>query len=322
MEKLERRVIVSEVKIHDLSRKLEEILRKIGFRAKGKVFIKPNMCMPIYVPGAVTSPHVLCHLVKLLRKTAEEVVVGESDGYNYSCDLAFKKTGIKAAVEGAGGKIINLSKDNLVQVNVEGLSIKKLFLPKTLFEVDSIVNVPVMKTHEFTTYSGALKNLFGLIPDRKRIFLHPHIDEVLFALYKLTKPVTVMDALIAMEKNGPTRGVPIKMNLILASKCPIALDLVATEIMGLDWRKISHLNYVLQKTKIDKRNIKVLGIKARHFRKFASPVADLPVKAQLAIYRHVLMTKIVFSSPELVKVIQKIVALYRSLRRYSLQISA
>ncbi len=315
MEKTTKEVIISEVEGQNLAEKLEENLQKLNIKVKGKVLVKPNMCMPEYVPGAVTSPKVIYHVVKLLKKTSEEVIVGESDGYNYSCDKAFEKTGIKEAAEKAGGRTINLSKDSLVQVNLKGSKIRKLFLPKTLFEVDSVIDVPVMKTHEFTTYSGAIKNLFGLIPDRKRIFLHPYINEVLFWLYMLTKPVTIMDALTAMERSGPTRGTPVKMNLILASRCPIALDMVAAEIMGLDWKRISHLSYIVQKTKMDKRNIKVVGYKKEYLRNFATPVVDLPVKMQLKIYKYSLLTKLIFSCPELTRILQKIVIYYRNFRR-------
>jgi len=313
MVKPAREVVISEVEGEGLAKNLEQTLQKLHFKAEGRILIKPNMCMPKYVQGAVTNPKIIYHLVELFRRSAEEVVVGESDGYNYSCDLAFERTGIKKATEKAGGRTLNLSKDKLVQVNIRKSRVKRLFLPKTLFEVDSIVNVPVMKTHEFTIYSGALKNLFGLVPDRKRIFLHPHLNEVLFALYKLTKPMTVMDALVAMEKNGPTRGVPVKMNLILASDCSIALDLVATEIMGLDWRKIDYLSYAVQKTKINRENIKLNTCLDKYRRCFSPPTADLPVKLQLKIYKHSLLTKLVFSRPELVKNLQKITLYYRAL---------
>jgi len=315
MGTLTKKVVISKVEGTDLAEKLEEVLKKIGFKAKGKVFVKPNMCMLKYVPGAVTSPKVIYHLVQLFRNSAEEVIVGESDGYNYSCDLAFEKTGIKEAAEKAGGRTLNLSRDRLVQVNIEGFRVKKLFLPKTLFEVNSIVNVPVMKMHEFTTYSGAIKNLFGLIPDSKRIFLHPHINEVLFILYKLTKPITVMDSLTAMEGSGPTRGSCVQMNLILASECALALDIIATEIIGINWREISHLNYIAQKTLIDRQSIRVIGLDAKYYRKFILPTIDLPVKIQHKIYKHASLTKVVFSQPELIKVLQKVVLCYRRLRK-------
>ncbi|MBC7129800.1 DUF362 domain-containing protein, partial [Candidatus Bathyarchaeota archaeon] len=215
---------------------LEEVVREAvdftGFRAKGTVVIKPNICMPKYQPGAVTNPRLIMSLVRILRDSADKVIVGESDGYNYSCTIAFKETGIGNAVRKAGGITINFSKDKLVQIHFRKARFKRLLLPKTLLEADAIIDMPVMKTHEFTIYSGAVKNLFGLIPHDKRIFLHPYFNEVMLNLLVKLKPeLTVMDALTAMEGNGPTRGNPVKLNLLLASRCALSLDIIATKIM-------------------------------------------------------------------------------------------
>ena len=86
------KVIVSKVEEGHLVEFLKENLQKIGFRCKGKILVKPNICAPKYIPGGVTSPKLVYSLVKVLRERAKEVVVGESDGYNYSCNFAFKKS--------------------------------------------------------------------------------------------------------------------------------------------------------------------------------------------------------------------------------------
>jgi uncharacterized protein (DUF362 family) len=57
-------------------------------------------------------------MVGLLRDSVEEVVVGESNGFNYPCQSAFEKTGVEAAVKAAGGKVVNLSEDKLVRVKI------------------------------------------------------------------------------------------------------------------------------------------------------------------------------------------------------------
>ena len=69
---------------------------------RGTVFIKPNLCSKYYIRGAVTNPQVLFHLVRILRDQAEEVIVGESNGYNYCCNTALALTGVKKIVEKAG----------------------------------------------------------------------------------------------------------------------------------------------------------------------------------------------------------------------------
>jgi len=224
--------------------------RNAGLYGKRKIFVKPNISHPEYLPGVVTNPALIGELVGLLRDCNEEVIVGESDGFNYSCRLAFEKTGIEKAVKKAGGTVINLSEDRLVKMKFQNSSssLKELFLPKTVLEADSIVDLALMKTHEFTIYSGAIKNLFGCVPSQKRIYLHPYLSEVFYRLYTILDPkLTVMDARVAMEGNGPTKGKPIEMHIILTSDSALATDIIASKIMGLDLDEINYLNYIMEK---------------------------------------------------------------------------
>jgi uncharacterized protein (DUF362 family) len=275
--------------------------------------VKPNLSHPEYVPGVVTSPTLTYELVSLLRDEAEEVVVGESDGFNYPCRLAFEKTGTEAAVKKAGGTVVNLSEDRVVEVKFQSSSaLKKLFLPKTLLDADAVVDLSLMKTHEFMMYSGAIKNLFGCVPSNRRIYLHPYLPEVFYRLYALLKPqLTVMDARVGMEGNGPTKGNPVKMGLMLTSNCALATDIIATKIMGLNWKK-TYLDYIAQKTGLQEDAISVLGLRVSDVaRKFEPPKIDLAVKAQMEIYRHGFLTKVFFCSLDVVKLFQKVTIIYR-----------
>ncbi len=108
--------------------------------------------------------------------------------------------------------------------------LKRLFLPKTILDADAVVDLPLMKTHEFMAYSGAIKNLFGCVPSNKRIYLHPYLPEVMYRLYSLFKPqLTIMDARIGIEGNGPTKGKPVKMDLMLTGNDALAVDIVAAQ---------------------------------------------------------------------------------------------
>ena len=282
---------------------------------QGKVFIKPNLCAKEYIPGAVTNPQTLFHLVSLLRDNVEEVVVGESDGYNYSCDEAFVGTGVKKIVDRAGGETINLSKDETLKVqNPSALYLKKVTLPKTLVEANSIVSVPVMKTHEFTLYGGAIKNLFGCIPNNRRIFLHPHIDLVLHDLMTLLKPkFAIMDATVAMEGNGPNKGIPIPLGLLLASNDLLAIDKTSTKIMGINWTDVSHLQLINKHLGPEETNIQIIGEKIEDLkRQFVRPYLDLAVKAQLLVYKSYLLTRLCFGTP-LFNALQTCMKIYRKI---------
>jgi len=171
-------------------------------------------------------------------------------------------------------------------------------LPKILFDVDSVISVPVMKTHEFTLYGGAVKNLFGCIPNNRRIFLHPHISMVFQDLITVLQPkFALMDATTAMEGNGPNRGIPVPMNVILASRDLLTLDKVATQIMGIDWRQIAHLQ-LLDRNLREKFEAQIMGEEIDSVkRQFLMPYADIAVRAQRLVYKNTLLTRLCFGTP-------------------------
>jgi uncharacterized protein (DUF362 family) len=297
----------------DISEIVKEAVANSGLHGKHKIFIKPNLSHPEYLPGVVTSPELMRELVALLRDGNSEVIVGESNGFNYPCWTAFDKTGVESAVKAAGGSVINLSEDKVVEVKFQGNTpLKRLFLPKTILEADAVVDLPLMKTHEFMAYSGAIKNLFGCVPSNKRIYLHPYLPEVFYRLYTLFKPqLTIMDGRTGIEGNGPTKGKPVKMGLMLTGNDALAVDITAAKVMMLDWKE-TYLNYIANKTGMREEDINVEGLPITEVEhRFEPPRIDLPVKAQMMIYQHEYLTKVFFCSLDIVKLFQKVTVAYR-----------
>lgn len=297
----------------DTSDIVKEAVAKSSLRGKRRIFIKPNLSHPDYIPGVVTSPELMMQLVSVLRDGNSEVIVGESNGYNYPCWTAFDKTGMQKAVEAAGGTAINLSEDKVVKVKFpDGCSLKRLYLPKTVLEADAIVDLPLMKTHEFMQFSGAVKNLFGCVPSDRRIYLHPYLPEVFYRLYTIFNPkLTIMDARVGIEGNGPTKGKPVKMNLILTGNDALAVDIVSAQVMKLKW-KDTYLKYIANKTGFDANGVQVEGLPIEAVaRQFEPPRIDLPVKAQMMIYQHEYLTKFFFCSLDIAKLFQKVTMTYR-----------
>jgi uncharacterized protein (DUF362 family) len=292
---------------------LKEAVANSGIRGKKRIFIKPNLSHPEYLPGVVTSPALMRELVGLLRDGNSEVVVGESNGINYPCWTAFDKTGMKKAVEAAGGTAINLSEDKVVEVKFQtNTPLKRLYLPKTVLDADAVVDLALIKTHEFMAYSGALKNLFGCVPSNRRIYLHPYLPEVFYRLYQLFKPqLTIMDARTGIEGNGPTKGKPVKLGLMLTGNDALAVDIVSAKVMMLDW-KTTYLNYAAKKVGFDADTIQVEGLPIETVaRRFEPPRIDLPVKAQMMIYQHEYLTKMMFCSLDIIHLFQRITKAYR-----------
>jgi uncharacterized protein (DUF362 family) len=307
-------VKIYRVQHDNISQILKEAVDGAGLRGKRRIFIKPNLSHFEYLTGVVTSPQLTYELIGLLRNYAEEVIVGESEGFNYSCRVAFQQTGMEAAVKKAGGTVLNLSEDKVVEVKFpkNGSPLKHLFLPKTALDCDAVIDLPLMKTHEFMMYSGAIKNLFGCVPSNRRIYLHPYLPEVFYRLYGIFKPcLTIMDARVGIEGNGPTKGIPVPMGLMLTGNDVLATDIVATEVMKLNWKE-TYLNYIAQKTGLHKDEITIQGLSVSDVaHRFMPPRIDLPVRAQMEIYKHEYLTKLFFCSLDVVKLFQKITVAYR-----------
>ena len=120
-----------------------------------------------------------------------------------------------------------------------------------------------------------------------------------------------MDARTGIEGNGPTKGKPVKMGLMLTGNDALAIDITAAKVMMLDWKE-TYLNYIANKTGMHEEDINVEGLpiaKVEH--RFEPPRIDLPVKAQMMIYQHEYLTKILFCSLDIVKLFQKVTVAYR-----------
>ena len=281
-----------------------------------KVVIKVNLCDTSPKRGVITSPLLVYNFVKLLTEKSCEVYVVESDGLLYSADEAYIASGLKI-IEDVGGKFVNLTKDKKIPLKVKDtLFIKDNLMPKTLADADVFVTMPVLKTHEITVYTGALKNQFGCYPQHNRVLLHHRLDEAIVDINTILKPkLVIMDAITAIEGNGPTRGYPVNLNLLLVSNDPISCDLVALKIIGFSCDEVKHVN-LARKLFPESDNYTISGIEIEKIkRKFKKPYDDLGNKLQKFILRNPLLTKIFFDT-SLNRTIVKIGRIYR---RWSLK---
>lgn len=129
----------------------------------------------------------------------------------------------------------DLTKEFLVlnEVYPDGFAIPKRFIG------ENIIHLPTVKTHVFTTTTGAMKNAFGGLLNERRHWTHPVIHETLVDLLMIQKKIhrgvfAVMDGTFAGDGPGPRCMVPHVKNVILASSDQVAIDAVAAKLMGFD----------------------------------------------------------------------------------------
>lgn len=121
----------------------------------------------------------------------------------------------------------------LNQVYPKGFNIPKRFIG------ENIIHLPTIKTHVFTTTTGAMKNAFGGLLNEKRHWTHPVIHETLIDLLRIQQKIhpgifAVMDGTFAGDGPGPRCMVPHVKNVLLASSDQVAIDAVAAKLMGFD----------------------------------------------------------------------------------------
>ncbi|MGA7500684.1 MAG: DUF362 domain-containing protein [Isosphaeraceae bacterium] len=201
----------------------------------GSVVIKPNLCTerPEQIHTANTSIEVLRAVCEVLRERTAQITIVESDGARYPAEAAFENNGVYSLAAELGLKVVNLSKDELVEMPDPRL--KGFGMARTWLEADVFVTLPVLKTHATTVFTGCLKNQWGCIPRYDRILLHKYLHELIGQVNAL-RPVSLalMDGLIGMQGRGPINGYPINLDVLLASRDPVALDATAMRLIGLE----------------------------------------------------------------------------------------
>jgi uncharacterized protein (DUF362 family) len=206
------------------------------------VVIKPNLCTerPEQIHTANTSIGVLKAVCEVMRERTSEITIVESDGARYPAEAAFENNGVYSLAAELGLKVLNLSKDELVDMPDPRL--KGFGMARTWLRADAFVTLPVLKTHATTVFTGALKNQWGCIPRYDRILLHKHLHELIGQVNAI-RPVTLalMDGLVGMQGRGPINGYPIGLNVVLASRDPVALDATAMRLVGLEPATSQHV---------------------------------------------------------------------------------
>jgi uncharacterized protein (DUF362 family) len=210
---------------------------------KKQILIKPNYINSKHPStGITTDSRVIEGVVKFLKtgKTASNVVIGEGSGFADTFQ-AFKTAGVDAVADRWGVKLVDLNKDEFVEVQVpDALSLKSVRVAKTALE-STIVSVPKLKPHRIATVTLSLKNMMGALASKGSMHRGTSLSENIADLASLLKPsLAVIDGIIAGEGHE-TSGDPVPMNLVIAGTDPVAVDAVGAAVMDIAPEDVKHL---------------------------------------------------------------------------------
>lgn len=214
-----------------------------GFDFVGKnVALKPNLLAKRSPDAGITTNPVFVRVCSeyFINKGAKVTVCDSPGGvYNTSSmNGIYSVCGMKAAADMSGSSV-NLDMGHTEMFNSEGVMSKSFSIINPLAKADFIVNLCRLKTHSLCNMSAAVKNMYGSIPGLMKAEQHARFPEqkdfsrYLIDLCKTVNPnISIIDAVIAMEGNGPAGGTLKKVGLVMSSQNPYVLDRVACHIMG------------------------------------------------------------------------------------------
>jgi uncharacterized protein (DUF362 family)/Pyruvate/2-oxoacid:ferredoxin oxidoreductase delta subunit len=267
---------------------VREVLAPLGGMAAfvkpgERIALKPNIILAAAPESAITThPAVVGAVAILVREAGAHPVVIESPGSGVVhvkpvIERAYRKAGYRAAAERYGFEIC-LDMDWEWVSCPEARLVKRLEVMAPILRVDGVINLAKLKTHTFMTFTGATKNLFGVIPGLNKVAYHAKLADprrfahMLLDVADFVRPrLHLVDGIVGIEGQGPgTAGTPRALGVLLAGADPVAVDVACCRIAGIDTKAVPVLVAARERGRWSGRaeDVDTLGV----------PVANLRVK--------------------------------------------
>jgi len=216
-----------------------------------KVLLKPNMLTSRGPEKASTThPAVVEEVARLCVKAGATVQIGDSPPAVFGRTEEFwEKTGLAKAAQNSGATLISFEKDAKAPITFfsNGRSLTT-HIVKSYFLADVVINIAKMKTHNLTRITGAVKNLFGLVPGLSKAGWHKAFprpvefsDFMSDLSHQLPCALSIIDGIEAMDGQGPAGGRVVKAQILIASESPVAADMCFCELVGIDHNQVPML---------------------------------------------------------------------------------
>jgi uncharacterized protein (DUF362 family)/NAD-dependent dihydropyrimidine dehydrogenase PreA subunit len=232
----------NEDEVRQAVRRGIDLLGGVGkFAGPGeRILFKPNVLAGDPPPRATaTHPAVFRAAAELFGSVTTRLTYGDSPGFGKP-GFHMRTSGLAKAAEEMGVSLADFEagrKVSFKHANFEA----KLTLAHGALEADGIVSLPKFKTHQLTRITGPVKNQLGCVPGLLKPQYHVRFPRVsafarmLVAINLLLQPrLYILDAVSAMEGNGPRSGRPVHMGLLLFSEDPVAMETLMCRLIDLD----------------------------------------------------------------------------------------
>jgi uncharacterized protein (DUF362 family) len=215
-----------------------------------RVLLKPNLVEPSRLaPHMTTHPAVIQAAAEVFRRWGAEVSVGEGPGHVRDTEQALIESGVAEALHDSELAFQDLNYQEIRAVKNGGklCRLDEFWFPRAVIEADLVVSMPKMKTHHWMGMTGALKNMYGVIPGikygwPKNVLHYNGIPETVFDINaSVGKTITIVDGIECMEGDGPILGTPKHMGIIVVGQNLPAVDATLARLMDIVPHRIPYL---------------------------------------------------------------------------------
>ena len=225
--------------------------QELGVRLAGRrVFLKPNMVEYELGTAINTHPQVIAGAaIACQRAGASQVIVGEGPGHRRDIEYLLTSTGLSDLLREERIRFVDLNHDDVEIVPLKSwfTGLHEMALPVTLLESDFVISMPKLKTHHWAGITCSMKNLFGTVPGavygwpKNPLHVHGIPDSILDLTATIRPHLAIVDAVTAMEGDGPIMGRPRSLGFVAMGSDPVAVDATCARVIGLDPYKIDYL---------------------------------------------------------------------------------
>lgn len=236
-------------------------------KAGQRVLLKPNLLLPSAPEAAVTThPAIVAAVISAVKSAGGVPVVGDSPGLiTHGIENIWRETGMAQVCEDAGVELVSFETAGVERIETGG---QVLHISKAVTDADVVISLPKLKTHSMTVFTCAVKNLYGTLPGMSKGDWHAHLPKpstfqgLLVDVLEAVRPdLSIIDAVVGMEGDGPSSGAPKELGFLAAGVDPVALDSVCASIIGLEPRRIRYLLMAAERGLgvMDEERIEIVG---------------------------------------------------------------
>ncbi|MDH4210929.1 MAG: DUF362 domain-containing protein [candidate division WOR-3 bacterium] len=286
--------------LEDIQRLMELAGVRYHLKSNLPTILKVNITWHFYYPACSTTPWQLDGVVSALSKFGyRDLIPAQNRTVVINPEIGADNNHLTSVMKKHNLKFVYLYKPDvewihfkpksrmlvLDRVYADGIQIPKLFIGKNAF------HLPTMKTHVFTTITGAMKNAFGGLLNDNRHWTHSVIHETLVDLLQIQKEIhpgifCVTDGTVAGDGAGPRLMHPHVKNYMLASGDSVAIDAVTAKMMGFDPLdlKFLYLAHQMGLGNADPHEIEIVGEDIRNVNFHFQMKDTFASRGQKAIY--------------------------------------